>query len=210
MDGVIAHTNPYHDKAFEAFFGKYNIPFTYSDFEKHVYGKHNSYIMRHFFDKDISEEESLHLENEKEALFREIYKDEVKAIAGFSTLLRDLRRHGFKTGIATSGPKENVALITDNLDIRKHMDSILSSEDVTLHKPNPQVYLKSALNLQLKPEQCLVFEDSASGIRAAQNAGMRVVAVLSTHRKEQLPLCDFYIHDYNDIRVDDIYNLLKK
>lgn len=210
MDGVIAHTNPYHAEAFETFFGKYNIPFTHTDLEEHVFGRNNSYVMRHFFDRDISNEEFLLLEEEKEALFRKIYQDQVKSIAGFRPFLAELRRNSFKTGIATSAPIANLDLIADRLDIRRHMDSILSAEDVTKHKPDPQVYLRSAQNLQLKPEQCLVFEDSAAGITAGQKAGMQVVAVLSTHRKEQLPPCNFYINDYNDIKIEDVQSLLKR
>jgi beta-phosphoglucomutase-like phosphatase (HAD superfamily) len=61
----------------------------------------------------------------------------------------------------------------------------------------------------LAPQNCLVFEDSASGVTAGQNAGMEVVAVLSTHTKDQLPPCNFYINDYNDIRMEDIHKLLQ-
>jgi HAD superfamily hydrolase (TIGR01509 family) len=165
--------------------------------------------MRHFFDRTINDEEFLALEDEKESLFREIYQSKVQAIDGFMYFLDQLRTNGFKTAIATSAPQANLDLIVDTLGIRNQMDSILSSEDVTKHKPDPQVYLKSADNLQLAPQNCLVFEDSASGVTAGQNAGMEVVAVLSTHTKDQLPPCNFYINDYNDIRMEDIHKLLQ-
>jgi beta-phosphoglucomutase-like phosphatase (HAD superfamily) len=90
MDGVIAHTNPYHAKAFEAFFDRYEIPYTDAEFEKHMFGKHNSYIMTHFFKRPILGEELITLENEKEGLFREIYQTEAKPIPYLPEFLNNL------------------------------------------------------------------------------------------------------------------------
>jgi HAD superfamily hydrolase (TIGR01509 family) len=210
MDGVICHTNPYHAQAFEAFFKKYDIESSEEEFQEHMYGKHNSYIMEHFFKRPISPLELIDLEYEKEELFRIIYKDQITPIAGYLEFLEDLKNNDFKTGVATSAPKENMDLILDALDIRVKMDSILCSENVTHHKPHPEVYLKSANNVQTDPKNCVVFEDSYSGITAGLNAGMTVVAVLSTHSKEQLPVCQTYINDYTEISVDMVLKLLKK
>jgi len=107
MDGVICHTNPYHAKAFEAFFKKYNIESSEEEFQEHMYGKHNSYIMQHFFKRTIAPDELIKLEFEKEELFRIIYKDQITPIAGYLEFLEDLKRNDLKTGVATSAPKEN-------------------------------------------------------------------------------------------------------
>src|SRR5690606_40867181 len=80
MDGVICHTNPFHAKAFMVFFDKYKIPYTLKDFEEHMYGKHNSHIMTYFFGRPIVGDELKRLEEEKEALFRNIYSSNVEAI----------------------------------------------------------------------------------------------------------------------------------
>lgn len=210
MDGVIADTNPYHTKAFERFFDKYNVPYTLAEFEQHMYGKHNSYVMRYFFKREIPHEEFLELEKEKEGLFRDLYAAEAQAIAGFIPFLKELRQQDFKTAIATSAPKVNLDLIVDALGIRPLMDSILTAEDVTKHKPDPQVYLKSAEILGVPPANCLVFEDSHSGITAGQAAGMEVIAVLSTHTKDELPPCNYYIEDYTKLPLEDINALLNK
>ena len=209
MDGVISHTNPYHVKAFEAFFDKYNVPYTNEEFEEHMYGKHNSYIMSHFFKRPIAGEELIKLEDEKEGMFREIYKDKVDTIPHYLDFLSELKSRGFKTAVATSAPRANLDLIANALKISDKMDSMMSSEDVTHHKPNPEVYLKSAERVGVSPSDCVVFEDSFSGITAGLNAGMKVVGVLSTHTKEQLPPCSFYINDYSEINVDKVLELLK-
>ncbi|MBD1432142.1 HAD family phosphatase [Sphingobacterium sp. DN00404] len=209
MDGVICHTNPFHAKAFEHFFDKYKIPYTEKEFEEHMYGKHNSYIMTHFFKRTITGEELAQLENEKESLFREIYKQEIDPLPHYLTFLDDLKSKGFKTAVATSAPLANLKLIVDELKIETRMESLLASENVTQHKPHPEVYLKSADKLGVPPSACVVFEDSFSGVTAARNAGMKVVGVLSSHRKEELPPCSLYIHDYSEIDAERVLDLLK-
>ncbi|HSD09213.1 HAD family phosphatase [Flavobacterium sp.] len=209
MDGVICHTNPHHVKAFEAFFDNYKIPYTEQEFQDHMYGKHNGYIMTYFFKRPIEGEELKKLEDEKESMFREVYKDKVATIPHFLKFLGELKSRNFKTAVATSAPRANLDLIISTLNIADQMDSMMSSEDVQFHKPNPEVYLKSAKHAGVSSSDCVVFEDSFSGVTAAINAGMKVVGVLSTHTKEQLPPCDFYISDYSEINVDKIVDLLK-
>ncbi|WP_209329547.1 HAD family hydrolase [Lunatimonas salinarum] len=210
MDGVICHTNPYHSQAFRVFFAKRGLYPTEAEFSQHMYGKSNSYIFRHFLGREVTGEEFAALEEEKEGLFREIYADKVAPIAGFTAFFEDLKKTGFRTGVATSAPYANLALIMSKLDIAPKMESILASEHVSKHKPDPEVYLKSAANLQVDPLQCVVFEDSFSGITAAINAGMTVVGVLSSHTKEELPPCNHYINDYMEINTAFIASVIEK
>lgn len=209
MDGVICHTNPFHSIAFQQFFAKRNLNPTEADYVAHMYGKNNGYILSHFLGRKIEGEELALLEDEKEGLFREIYKSEVDPIAGFMEFFVKLKSGGLLTAVATSAPQANLDLIIGALGIGGQMQSQLASEDVTKHKPDPEVYLKSAANLGLKPEECLVFEDSFSGARAGINAGMKVVGVLSSHTKDELPTCDLYIDDYKNLDLVHIQQLFK-
>lgn len=209
MDGVIADTNPFHAKAFEAFFDKYSVAYTHEAFEQHMYGKHNSYIMQHFFGKPLSPQEIALLEQEKEGLFREIYKSVATPVFGLVEFLHDLKQNGFLLGVATSAPRANMDLVLDALGIRDLFQSTLSSEDVKLHKPHPEVYLKSADALGVSPQQAMVFEDSFSGVTAGKAAGMKVTGVLTSHKKEDLPPCAAYIRDYRDINAATVKSLLK-
>lgn len=211
MDGVIVHSNPYHVISFKKFFDKHQVTYSTEEFENHMYGKHNGYIMRHFFkNQELTDEVVEKLANEKEALFREIYTEHASPIPRFLEFLTELKAAGFKTGVATSAPKENLTLIMGLLGFESHMESALSSENAVLHKPHPEVYLKTMKNLAVKPEDTLVFEDSFSGIIAGKNAGAKVVGVLTTHSKEQLPPCDFYIHDYTEISLKKVLELLEE
>lgn len=207
MDGVICHTNPYHSLAFRDFFALRNLAPTEAEFAQHMFGKSNSYIFSHFFNRPVTGTELLELEEEKEGLFRKIYKDHIEPIAGIVEFITDLESHGVKLGVATSAPYANLDLILSKVPIRNKLGSILASEDVKKHKPDPEVYLTSAKNLGLTPAQCLVFEDSYSGISAALNAGMRVVGVLTSHTIEELPKCDLYINDYKEMSYDKVIGL---
>ena len=207
MDGVICHTNPYHSIAFREFFSSRNLQPTDEEFAQHMFGKSNSYILSHFFNRPVTGQELLDLEEEKEGLFRKIYEPHVMPIDGFVDLISDLKKNNVKMGVATSAPRANLDLIFTKVPVRELMGSILASENVKKHKPDPEVYLSSALNLGVTPEQCLVFEDSFSGVSAAINAGMRVVGVLTSHKKEELPPCDLYVTDYKDLSYARILNL---
>lgn len=210
MDGVICHTNPYHSKAFRSFFAKRNLAPTDEDFAQHMFGKSNSYILSHFLKRVIAGEELLELENEKESLFREIYEPYIEPIEGIVDFIADLHSHDVKLGVATSAPRANLDLIVGKVRIQEKLGSILASENVTKHKPDPEVYLKSAANLGVTPDQCVVFEDSFSGVSAAINAGMRVVGVLSSHTIEELPPCNLYVANYNELSFDAIRGLFAR
>ncbi len=200
MDGVICHTNPYHSQAFRAFFAKRNLAPTDQEFADHMFGKSNSYILSHFLRREVSGQEFDDMENEKEGLFRKLYAPHVEPVHGFMTFLKALKERGIKTAVATSAPRANLDLIISRLNLTSAMQSFMASEDVEHHKPDPEVYLKSARRIGMSPERCVVFEDSYSGVSAARNAGMKVVGVLTSHAVDELPPCDDYMKDYQGMR----------
>ena len=207
MDGVICHTNPYHSMAFREFFSTRDLAPTDEEFAQHMFGKSNKYILTHFLNRPVEGAEFLAMEEEKEGLFRKIYAPHVDPIAGFMPFINNLNANGVKLGVATSAPLANLELILSKVLVRDLLGSILGSEDVKKHKPDPEVYLKSAANLGVTPEQCVVFEDSFSGVSAGLNAGMKVVGVLTSHTKEELPPCSFYINDYKELSYIDVVRL---
>jgi beta-phosphoglucomutase len=207
MDGVICHTNPFHSKAFREFFSKRDLAPTDEEFAQHMYGKSNSYILSHFLQRVIEGEELLQMEDEKESLFRQIYEPYIEPIEGIVSFMQELKSNGADLGVATSAPRANLELILSKVPIRPILGSILASENVKKHKPDPEVYLTSALNLGVTPDQCVVFEDSFSGVSAALNAGMRVVGVLSSHTIEELPPCNLYIENYREMSFEKIKTL---
>lgn len=207
MDGVICHTNPYHSHAFREFFSKRDLSPTDAEFAEHMFGKSNSYILSHFLKRVVEGDELLQMEEEKESLFRQLYEPYVEPIEGIVAFMQNLKANGAMLGVATSAPRANLDLILSKVPISDLMSSFLASENVTKHKPDPEVYLKSAENLGVSPDQCVVFEDSFSGVSAGLRAGMRVVGVLSSHQKDELPPCNLYIENYREMSYEKIRTL---
>jgi len=96
---------------------------------------------------------------------------------GVITTLLFFKRTGYKIGLATNAPDILVSKVLRKLNIEHYFNTTVSSDAVDKGKPSPDVYLKTALMLNVSPVNCIAFEDSASGIQAAIAAGMKVIAV---------------------------------
>eukprot|EP00747_Dinoflagellata_sp_TGD_P191028 gnl/TRDRNA2_/TRDRNA2_53828_c0_seq1.p1 gnl/TRDRNA2_/TRDRNA2_53828_c0~~gnl/TRDRNA2_/TRDRNA2_53828_c0_seq1.p1 ORF type:complete len:236 (+),score=54.46 gnl/TRDRNA2_/TRDRNA2_53828_c0_seq1:67-774(+) len=104
---------------------------------------------------------------------------------GFDELVSAARAGGLKIAVASSSAGEDLRMKLLNGAIHhstvmtglEHFDLVLSNDDVTKHKPDPEIYLVAAAKLGVEPEACLVVEDTSTGVRAGKAAGMRVVAV---------------------------------
>ena len=93
------------------------------------------------------------------------------------SILTYLKANGFRIGLATNSIRETTVAMMTYAGLIDFFDSILTNEDVSKPKPNPEIYLKSAKNLGLEAHQILVFEDNQHGIRAAKDAGCHVSSV---------------------------------
>jgi beta-phosphoglucomutase-like phosphatase (HAD superfamily) len=79
---------------------------------------------------------------------------------------------------------------------------------VSKGKPNPEIYLKSAAALNFKPENCIVFEDSLSGVAAGKAAGCKVVGITTTHTPEELHQTDFIINNFEGLDPETLISRL--
>ncbi len=201
MDGVIADTNPFHSLAWKTFAEKYNFKITEDDLKNHVYGRTNKSIFDYLFDENLSDDALIRMSDEKELLFRMLYKNKVQALPGLINLLKGLKANSFKAGLATSAPRENVDFILDELEIRNYFDGIVDSTSISKGKPDPEIYLKCANSLNTLPVNCLVFEDSLPGVEAANAAGMKVIGVTTTHNREELKNTTMVIDDFTGLDV---------
>ncbi len=131
----------------------------------------------------------------------EKYKHEVPLKPHAGEFLRELKKRGIRTGIATSNYKEMVDACLDSLSIRGLLDVVCTACEVKRGKPSPDIYLYAADKLKVDPGRCLVFEDIPAGIRAGKAAGMLVGAVADEFSRDMEPekkeLSDFFIEDYS-------------
>ncbi len=122
----------------------------------------------------------------------------VKKIAGAAELVAKLPAG--RWAIATSGERPAALARLRQVGIVPPA-VVITAEDVSFGKPNPEVYLKAAVGIGMSPERCLVFEDAPAGIAAARAAGMTAVAVLTTYRASDFPEEIPKIADFMDVSL---------
>ena len=121
--------------------------------------------------------------------------------------MKFLKEKEIKIGIATSSPVENINFIMECLNIREYFDFIVNSAMVKRGKPFPDIYLKAVEKIGLKKEECVVFEDSLSGIEAAHMAGIDVIGVTTANREEEMKNILFAVKDFKS-EIEKIKNYI--
>jgi HAD superfamily hydrolase (TIGR01509 family) len=195
MDGVIVDSNPYHRIALKQFCTQHGYELTEQQLHEKIYGRTNRDWIKGLFG-EIPAEKIDQYANEKEALYRKLYAKDIKPIEGLIQFLEKLDLYDFPRALATSAPSANVDFTLSKTSTQRFFSVILDDNDFNTGKPDPEIYLKTADTLKISPGRCLVFEDSLSGVSAARAAGCRVIAVTTTHPKEELPPVDWTIANY--------------
>jgi len=204
MDGVIVDNHQFHFDAFVEFGNKHNITITREGFGPN-FGKTNRQIMKALFGEHLSEAEINTLADEKEQIYREIYKPFIKPLKGLPEFLGKAKKLAIPIAMATSAPAENVRFTLNETGLGSYFDVITDSSMVKRGKPDPEVYQVTAAKLGVHPADCVVFEDSFSGIESAQKAGMRVIGVATTFSTQELAS-----HVKDIIRdFEEVYNFLE-
>jgi beta-phosphoglucomutase len=195
MDGVIIDSTRTHTEAWRRYLAGFQIDIR--DIEARMLGKHNDEIVRDFFcEYPLTERDIIDHGARKEQLYRDMIAPvcRQKLVPGITEFLH--AHAGTSCGIATNAEPANVELILELAGIRDHFSVIVDGHQVKWPKPAPDIYLKTASLLNADPRDCIVFEDSATGIQAARSAGMRVVGVTTT--SAVLDDVDLSIHDFFD------------
>lgn len=213
MDGVLVNNMAVHFRAFAAMAERYNLRAEEGADFSHLNGRGNDDIIVALFPADLVAEKGVQaLADEKEALYREIYAPEIVPTKGLVRLLGELKEAGLRCAVGSSGPRENVEFVLRECHIEPYFDVRISGDMVTRCKPDPEIFLTAARRLGLEPNECLVFEDAISGVRAAKAAGMRVIALTTTHTREQLLAegAEIVAEDFTTISIEQICSLYEE
>lgn len=205
MDGTLIDTKTCHYITWRDVFNKHGYELAPDVFESH-FGRNNTTAVPLFLGFDPGPEVLKEWIKEKEAYFREIAPTETHLMPGVETWLKTAQNLGFRQAIASSGPIENIELMVKVFGITSYFDALVSGSDLPA-KPEPAVFLKAAQGVEILPERCLVVEDSVAGVNAAKRAGMKCIAVTSTHPREKLTSADAIVDDFTS-PLEDYLNLL--
>jgi len=210
MDGVLADTGPIHFQSWVKMANEdAGVNFTKEFFEE-SFGQQSIPITRELVGSRVEQKLVVKWANLKEKYYREIVRDKLIPLPGAIELIRDLKKDKIKLAVGSSGPLENVELLLTSLKIKHCFNVVITAEDVKNGKLAPDVFLIAANNLNINPENCVVIEDAPVGIEAAKRAGMKSIALTTTHKKEELFQSDIVVEDLTYIHKDDILKLLKE
>jgi len=134
----------------------------------------------------------------------ERYEMDLPVVPGAVEAVRRLAGAGYRLAVASSSNRELIDAVLRRLELTSAFDVTVSSEEVARGKPAPDVYLETARRLGVPPGRCVAIEDSASGIRAAHSAGMRVIAYPNRHyppAADVLALADVVIESLSGLAV---------
>lgn len=124
-----------------------------------------------------------------------IYSREVEMFPGVKQLLAELHAHPYKMALGTSSPRKWADIVLDRFALRPWFQAVATASDVARGKPAPDIFLTAAERLGVAAADCLVVEDSLSGIAAAKAAGMYCVAVAHTYPVDRLTQADVVLPD---------------
>jgi beta-phosphoglucomutase len=199
MDGVIIDSNPCHRVAWREYTRRHGVEMTEA-MQQRMYGKRNDEIVRDFLGAhrgmNLSDTEIFAHGAAKESLYRELMKPQTaqSLVPGIREFLA--RHANLDLAVATNAEAANVDFVLDTNGLRPFFRIVVNGHQVTHPKPHPEIYLRVAGMLQASPAECIVFEDSFTGVEAGLAAGMRVIGVSTTH--EDLPGVSLLIRDFND------------
>jgi beta-phosphoglucomutase family hydrolase len=193
MDGVVIDSNPVHREVWTAYNRSFGLETTEAMLER-MYGKRNDEIVRDFFGEHLSDQEVARRGAAKERLYRETIAGRVEQmlVPGLKAFLRE--HDGARMAVATNAEPENVALVLDQGGIRPYFQVIVDGHQVRKPKPDPEIYRLASQKLGVAEANCIVFEDSKSGVQAARDAGMRIVGVLTT--EDNLPYVNICANNF--------------
>ena len=201
MDGTMINNMNYHKLAWQAFLKRHGIELSEEEFKHKISGKKNNQIFEIVFGRKLGEDEELQYTEEKEGLYRELFKPDIKEIAGLTSIITKLHNRGIRTAIATTAPAKNRDFALRELGLEGKFEVILGDEHVSQGKPHPEIYLETAKKLGVSPHECLVFEDSPPGVESGKNAGMTVVGILSSHSPEEISKADYVVGDFTQLTL---------
>jgi beta-phosphoglucomutase family hydrolase len=204
-DGVIADTEPMHLRADNAILARYgfSISAEANDSLVGVSTRKSWEILREMF--KIPEAAEWLAEEKTSIAVSIIEKEGILPNDGLLQLLERLQSRGCRLAIASGQYRKVIDAVLARLKISHYFSVIVSGEDTTNGKPNPEVFLTAAKRLGVNPEECLVIEDSESGVIAARAAKMKCVALSTpSTASHDISTADMVVNSLAELQLESL------
>jgi beta-phosphoglucomutase len=206
MDGTLVDSEEFHWLSWRHTMAAEGLPITRDQFVV-TFGQRNDSILPHWLGAGATPDRIQHVGDAKEALYRKLVRDSgIAPLPGAAEWVGRLQRGKWRQAVASSAPRANIDVVLEVIGLVRCFQAIVSAEDVTAGKPDPQVFLTAASRLETPPAQCVVVEDAAAGVEAARRAGMHSIGV---SRKGSLA-ADIAISSLADLAPDAFLKLLAR
>ena len=198
LDGVLVNSTPLHVRAWENYLEKLGVHV--EDLERRMHGKRNAELVRDLLGTDLSDDIVFEHGASKERLFREMLGADVDRyqVPGVCEFLE--RHKDVLKAVASNAEPANIEFILRQFGLGQFFRVMIDGFQVNRPKLFPDIYLKAAAALQVDPKDCIVFEDSPTGVEAARGAAMRVVGVETT--PTEFGPVDLHIKNFLDPQLE--------
>jgi beta-phosphoglucomutase-like phosphatase (HAD superfamily) len=186
MDGTMVDSMPFHAKSWAEFTRRHGIAMEVDEVLRRTTGRNGIECMHELFGRRLDDGEALKLVAEKEGIYRELFAPVFAEVRGFRAFARQAAQRGLKVAVGTAGDRHNIAFVMERLKMAPPPLAVVGGDQGLPGKPEPAIFLEAARQVGVPASQCIVFEDAPLGIEAARRAGMRAVAVCTTHGAGEL------------------------
>jgi beta-phosphoglucomutase family hydrolase len=208
-DGVVIDSSRQHEESWALLAQEVGRPLPADHFLR-GFGMKNQVIIPEILGWTHDPDEIHRLSLRKEELYRDIVRERgIEPLPGVTGLLRMLRDHRVPCAVASSTHRENIETIFDAIGVREYFAAVVTAEDVSRGKPDPEVFLQSAARIGREPRHCVVFEDAHVGIEAGLAAGAKVIAVATTNPIAALGQADLAVASLQDVSWPLIRDLFR-
>lgn len=177
---------PCHAQSWIEFARRHRLAIDLAELMRRTTGRTGIECMCEVLEREVAPIEARALIEEKEAIYRELFTPAFAEVAGFRRFAADAMSRGLKVGVGTAGDKHNIAFTLSHLKMSNAPHAVVGGDEGLPGKPEPAIFLETARRLGVSPRDCIVFEDAPFGIEAARRAGMRAVAICTSHDPDAL------------------------
>jgi beta-phosphoglucomutase family hydrolase len=201
-DGVIVESESAHVEAEKQVLSKYGVSISADELHKYA-GITAKAIFTQLIKKYKLKVEVERILRQKEQILFKFLEEDAEPTKGIIGLLFRLRERDVKLCIGSSSPMKQIKYILKKLNIAYLFDFAIGSDNILHSKPNPEIFLKAAAGLGLKPQECLVVEDTKLGVEAAKRAGMKCIDYKNPKSGHQdLSKTDIVIDNFSQLNVE--------
>jgi HAD superfamily hydrolase (TIGR01509 family) len=207
MDGTISDTQSIHAEIESQTLAFYGIQIHPEEITKKYAGTSDSAMFGEIFKAhNISTPFKEGIEKKWE-LMEKLPHTSIKPMDGIFNLIDIVIHNGYRIGLASSSRLSYIRFVLQSLKIREKFEAVSSADEVEESKPNPEIFLITAKKLNVKPIDCLVIEDSYSGLLAAKRAGMKGIGLVDSMDKRS-EVADFTVKKLHEITLEKIKQMI--